>query len=111
MSAPRRVHRPKALRLSVDPIACEAYGYCAELLGEMVTLDEWGYPIVDGSPVPKHLVAVAKKAARDCPRRALLLSADLGREAETGRTRSGAAPEVFASRRPSGRTRRDRTLK
>jgi ferredoxin len=59
----------------VDPIACEAFGYCAELLGEMVTLDEWGYPIVDGSQIPPHLVAVAKKAARDCPRRALVLSA------------------------------------
>ncbi len=76
MSAPRGVRRQNALRLSVDPIACEAYGYCAELLREMVTLDEWGYPIVDGSPVPKHLVAVAKKAARDCPRRALLLSVE-----------------------------------
>jgi ferredoxin len=75
VSAPRGAHRPTELRLSVDPIACEAFGYCAELLGEMVTLDEWGYPIVDGSPVPRHLVAVARKAARDCPRRALVLSA------------------------------------
>jgi ferredoxin len=69
-----RVDRRLTLRMVVDPIACEAYGYCAELLGEMVTLDEWGYPIVDGSPVPANLVAIARKAARDCPRRALLLS-------------------------------------
>jgi ferredoxin len=64
----------RALKIVVDPIACEAYGYCSELLGEMVTLDEWGYPIVSGAPVPPHLVAIARKAARDCPRRALLLS-------------------------------------
>jgi ferredoxin len=69
-----RVGRRSVVTVSVDPIACEAYGYCAELLGEVVTLDEWGYPIVDGSPVPAHLVALARKAARDCPRRALLLS-------------------------------------
>jgi ferredoxin len=62
------------LQVSVDPTACQAYGYCAELLCEMITLDEWGYPIVRGDPVPKRLVAMAKKAARDCPRRALLLS-------------------------------------
>ena len=40
-----------ALRVRVDPVACEAYGYCAELLPERVTLDEWGYPVVDGAPV------------------------------------------------------------
>ena len=57
----------------MDPIACEAYGYCAELLGEIITLDEWGYPIVSGGPVPMALVSLAEKAARDCPRRALLL--------------------------------------
>jgi ferredoxin len=61
------------LTIKIDPIACEAYGYCAELLGEHVRLDEWGYPIVNGEPVPHRLVALAKKAARDCPRRAFLL--------------------------------------
>ncbi len=67
--------RPRtAFRVVIDPVACEAYGYCAELLGEIVTLDEWGYPIVDGSPVPPRLLAMARKAARDCPRAALLLT-------------------------------------
>ena len=63
------------VRVRVDPVACDAYGYCAELLPELVTLDEWGYPIVDGRPVPPELVALAAKAARDCPRRALLVGA------------------------------------
>jgi ferredoxin len=56
--------------LKVNPIACEAYGYCAELLPELVTLDEWGYPVVNGDPVPAHLVELARRAARECPRRA-----------------------------------------
>jgi ferredoxin len=59
--------------IKVNPIACQAYGYCAELLPELVTLDEWGYPVIDGSPVPQHLVDPARRAAKDCPRRAFLL--------------------------------------
>ena len=58
----------------VDPVACDAFGYCAELLPELVTLDEWGYPVVDGRPVPAHLLTLAAQAARDCPRRAFLVA-------------------------------------
>jgi ferredoxin len=63
-----------ALHITIDPIACNAYGYCAELLPESITLDEWGYPIVDNQPVAAELVAAAKRAARDCPRRAVTLN-------------------------------------
>jgi ferredoxin len=62
------------VRISIDPVACEAYGYCAELLPEAIELDEWGYPIVDGAPLPTDLVALARRAARDCPRRAITLT-------------------------------------
>jgi ferredoxin len=62
------------VRISIDPVACEAYGYCAELLPESIVLDEWGYPIVDGAPLPADLVAIAKRAVRDCPRRAIALT-------------------------------------
>ena len=61
------------LRLRVDPVACDAYGFCAELLPERITLDEWGYPIVDGTPVGADLMAMARRAATVCPRRAILL--------------------------------------
>ncbi len=69
MTARRRI----GLRLRVDPVACDAYGYCAELLPERVTLDEWGYPMVDGAPVEHDLVELAVRAAAECPRRAVLL--------------------------------------
>ncbi len=62
-----------ALRLRVDPVACDAYGFCAELLPERITLDEWGYPIVDGTPVDPSLMDLATRAAAECPRRAVLL--------------------------------------
>ena len=61
------------LHITIDPVACDAYGFCAELLPEAVALDEWGYPIVDGRPLPSELVALAKRAARDCPKRAVAL--------------------------------------
>ena len=61
------------LRVRVDPVACDAFGFCAELLPERVTLDEWGYPVVDGSPVGRELVQLATRAAAECPRRAFHL--------------------------------------
>jgi ferredoxin len=61
------------LRITIDPVACEAYGYCAELLPEAISLDEWGYPIVDNRPLHPELVTLAKRAARDCPKRAITL--------------------------------------
>ena len=39
-------------KLRVNPIACSGHGLCAELLPELVTLDEWGFPIVADQPVP-----------------------------------------------------------
>jgi ferredoxin len=61
------------VRIDIDPVACDGYGFCAELLPEAITLDEWGYPIVDGRPLPPELVALAQRAVRDCPRRAITL--------------------------------------
>ena len=61
------------IRISIDPVACDGYAYCAELLPEAIDLDEWGYPMVDGRPLPAELVDRARRAARDCPRRAITL--------------------------------------
>ena len=58
-------------RITIDPVACEAYGYCSELLPEAITLDEWGYPIVHEGALPPRLMTLAKRAVRDCPRRAI----------------------------------------
>ena len=59
------------MRLRLNPIQCEAHGLCAELLPERVTLDDWGYPILDDSPLPPELVAHARHAASACPMLAL----------------------------------------
>jgi ferredoxin len=60
-------------RLRVNPIACDAHGMCAELLPEHVTLDDWGYPVIDGRPVEEELVEIARRAVQACPTFALLL--------------------------------------
>ena len=59
--------------LRVNPILCDAHGHCAELLPELIELDEWGYPIVADEPVPPDLEKEARMAVSICPRLALLL--------------------------------------
>lgn len=61
------------LTLRVDPIACDGHGLCAELFPERIELDDWGYPIVDGTPIPPNLEQYARKAATECPTCALRL--------------------------------------
>lgn len=63
-------------RLSVDPIACDGTGLCAELLPELITLDDWGFPIVDPRPIPADLRLAVQRAVTTCPKLALLLERD-----------------------------------
>jgi ferredoxin len=46
---------------------------CAELLPERITLDEWGYPLIDSEPLEPGLIDNARRAAQACPTFALLL--------------------------------------
>jgi ferredoxin len=62
--------------IKVNPIACEAHGLCSELLPERITLDEWGYPMIDSRPVPAELLEHARRAAAACPTLALLVESD-----------------------------------
>jgi hypothetical protein len=61
-------------RLRVNPIECEAHGLCAELFPERISLDEWGYPIVDPRPIQRELEAHAQAAVAACPVLALKLA-------------------------------------
>ena len=66
-------HMSTSLRLRVNPIACEAHGLCAELLPELIRLDDWGYPIIDAPDVPAELEGLARRAVDACPTLALIL--------------------------------------
>jgi ferredoxin len=68
-------------RVRVDPIVCDGHGLCAELLPERITLDDWGYPIVDDTPLDRHLLPHARRAVDACP----VLAMRLERALETTR--------------------------
>ncbi len=63
-------------RLRVNPIACDGHGLCAELLPELIRLDDWGYPIIEEDEVPLALLELAERAVDACPTLALLLTPD-----------------------------------
>jgi len=60
-------------RLAVDPIACDGRGLCAELLPGLITLDDWGFPVIARGDIPASLQKEAAAVARLCPRLALRL--------------------------------------
>jgi ferredoxin len=65
-------------RLHVDWTACDGRGLCAELLPELLTEDDWGYPVpYAGSgdmTVPPALEPAARQAVDRCPALALKLT-------------------------------------
>ena len=61
-------------KLEVNPIACSGHGMCAELLPELISADEWGYPLISGQLVPPRLLRQAKRAVTGCPALALRLA-------------------------------------
>ena len=63
------------VQLRVDPIACDGRGVCAELLPELITLDDWGFPVIHGE-VPGALREEAAEATRLCPKLALWLTTE-----------------------------------
>lgn len=73
MTNPHQGSRTRVTHLRVAPIDCHAHGICAELLPELISLDEWGYPLLEGGPVPPELVRSAQRAAAACPTLALKL--------------------------------------
>lgn len=68
-------------RLQIDRIRCDGHGLCAELLPELVGLDDWGYPIINGGTVPASLVEHARRAVDACP----VLALRLARTSSAGR--------------------------
>ncbi len=59
--------------LAVDPIACEGHGLGAELVPELITLDDWGCPIIDPRPIPGSRGPHLRRAVAACPTSALLV--------------------------------------
>jgi ferredoxin len=61
-------------RLRVNPILCQGYGYCAEIVPERIAVDDWGFPIISMVPIgDDRVLRLAERAVATCPRLALLL--------------------------------------
>jgi len=68
------VNRAVRRRLRVNPVLCSGYGYCAEIVPEIVSLDDWGFPAVNSGPIDDGKVLhLAERAIAICPRLALVL--------------------------------------
>lgn len=73
------------MRLHIDWTLCDGRGLCVELLPEVLTEDDWGYPAAyagDGNDsgngnditLPRDIVAHAQRAIAQCPRSALRMT-------------------------------------
>lgn len=60
-------------RIKLDPIKCDGHGYCAEILPELIQLDDWGFPIIANPEVPDPALDHARRAVKTCPVLALRL--------------------------------------
>ena len=65
-------------RLHVDWTRCDGHGLCADLVPEVLTRDDWGYPVPrdpdnPGLTVPRNVVPHARRAVDMCPLLALQL--------------------------------------
>jgi ferredoxin len=59
------------MKLAIDWTRCDGHGLCAALLPTAVTVDEWGYPIIDQSRLPDE--NSVRRAVGACPALALRL--------------------------------------
>jgi ferredoxin len=75
-SMQRTLSKTGAVRLRIDPVACDGVGICAHLAADLLTVDSWGYPILPTDPLSRRELRAAKGAVAACPRRALFLDGD-----------------------------------
>lgn len=59
--------------LRINPITCDGHGICAELLPELLAMDDWGFPMPMSVEVPRELEGHANRAAAACPTLAIVL--------------------------------------
>ena len=65
-----------AASLHIDWTACDGRGLCMELVPELLSRDDWGFPVLRvprRTPIPLQLLDAAEDAVAACPKRALKL--------------------------------------
>jgi len=79
--------------LAVDPTACRAHGLCAEMLPDLVRLDEWGYPFLPADPIPRGRRREIRGVIRACPTLALRLTVEQTESVDRGPSRPDVMPD------------------
>lgn len=64
------------MHVDVDGTRCAAYGLCAETAPQLFELDDFGYAVTNGEPVPPELRDSAREAVEACPAEAIRLLTD-----------------------------------
>ncbi len=62
------------MKLEIDWTRCDGHGFCASLLPERITLDEWGFPVIARTHIDQSELTAARRAVGTCPALALRLS-------------------------------------
>jgi ferredoxin len=73
MTAQTTSHGPQLL---IDWTRCDGHGLCASLLPGSVTLDDWGYPVIDAARIAQESTRDVRRAISVCPALALRLGPD-----------------------------------
>lgn len=60
--------------LTLDAARCDGVSICALVAPDLVTLDRWGFPVIDEG-ADASLVRQARAAAKACPHRAMRATA------------------------------------
>jgi ferredoxin len=65
------------MKVKVDPEICVGHGRCYDLAPEVFDDDnDRGHALTHGEEIPPELEAKARRAAANCPERAISLEAD-----------------------------------
>ncbi|HEY5251682.1 MAG TPA: ferredoxin [Acidimicrobiales bacterium] len=77
-------------KIRLNPAVCDGFGFCCEILPEVIGRDEWGFPVLGDGTVPQSLRRTAEQAVAFCPRKALWLETTgcLGTTGRVERTRT-----------------------
>ncbi|MGC8481448.1 MAG: ferredoxin [Acidimicrobiales bacterium] len=68
-TASRNVRARPRFSIQIDPIRCDGYGYCVELLPELMSFDDWGFPIVNEKTLTsREAYELAKRVEHLCPK-------------------------------------------
>lgn len=70
-SAGRPVAGTAPARLIIDWTRCDGHGLCSALLPEAITLDDWGYPVLDQAALGREPDSALNRAVSCCPALAL----------------------------------------